>query len=423
MSASINKLFTSLKKNKTRTLWAIALILFVYFIYQVTINATKPTHGFSSYYTASKLLVEGENVSQFYNNDWFRTNLAKYVPGIFEIYNVNLPTTSLMLLPLTPFDYNTARIIWIIFNCLLLIFTLNYLFKKLEFQKDWIPFILVIFLLFQPLYANIVFAQVYILIFSVLTFALFGYKSGKQTLSGILIGFMIILKTFGLILFVLLLIQKKWRTILWMLVTIIFVSLISLPWIGTNAWFVYADKILQFSSLPSLSVTAYQTIHSFFYHFTVYNQQWNPYPVINLPLLGKLLTVSFSLFLLAAVIFYAFRQKSPELSFSIFIIAGVVLSPVSLDYHYVVLLLPILIFIKWFRENNTKLLWILLFLFYALIAASLHYSSSKITAGWVAIFAYPKLYGALGLMGLFFFQLIKDKLKDSENISTRTLAV
>jgi hypothetical protein len=84
-----------------------------------------------------------------------------------------------------------------------------------------------------------------------------------------------------------------------------------------------------------------------------------------------------------------------------FIIGGILISPASLDYHYVLLLLPLAIFINWLRHNRSKPLWVILVIFYLLIAVFLPYTSGKVTGGIWAIFAYPKLYGAVGLLGLF----------------------
>ncbi|MBT8379546.1 MAG: hypothetical protein KJN64_09960 [Ignavibacteria bacterium] len=52
-------------------LWTIALALAVYFFFFVFKNANRQSQGFATYYTASKLLSEGVDVSQFYDNDWF----------------------------------------------------------------------------------------------------------------------------------------------------------------------------------------------------------------------------------------------------------------------------------------------------------------------------------------------------------------
>ena len=411
MTYSANKFFISFQKNKTRILWTITLILSAYFINFVFINIDKPTQGFATYYTSSKLLIQGEKVESFYNNDWFSLKVKNYVSGVYEIYFVNPPTTSLMLVPIAPFNYKTARFIWIIFNLILLAFSIGFLIKELNFTDEWLPTVLILFLIFHPLYVNFAYAQAYILIFFLLVLSWNAFRSEDQTLLGILVGIMVMLKFSGVILLLLLITQKKWRSIFWMFATIISLIILSLPWIGLKAWFIFGEKLFQLNSLSLLSVTAYQTIHSFFYHIFVFNQQWNPFPIIDLLDLGILLSAVISLFLLGGTIFYSYRCKNSELNLSVFIITGVVLSPVSLDYHYIILLLPFLIFIKQFKENCTKYLWILLILFYALIATGLPYTSDKLAKGWLSIFAYPKLYGALGLLWLFFYQLSGAKFR------------
>jgi hypothetical protein len=120
MSLNSNQLIQKILKYRMRILWGVVLILSVYFIYFVVINASCSTNGFASYYTASKLLAEEEDVSRFYDDDWFSSNLKRFVPEVYEIFNVNMPTTAIIMLPLVKFDYSTARIIWTIFNSIIL---------------------------------------------------------------------------------------------------------------------------------------------------------------------------------------------------------------------------------------------------------------------------------------------------------------
>jgi hypothetical protein len=56
-------------------------------------------------------------------------------------------------------------------------------------------------------------------------------------------------------------------------------------------------------------------------------------------------------------------------------------------------------------------LWLLFLFFFAIIAADLPYKSPRVTRGVWAIFAYPKLYGGIGLWGLFMLAFYRSKLK------------
>lgn len=394
------KFFQKLFSVKVQILWFAAIILSIYFIYFSIKNAGKPIHGSASYYTASRLLLEGENVADFYDDDWFSSKVEDYVPGVYEIYLVNMPTTALVFLPIANFDYETAKIIWTIFNILLLTVVFGLIINKLNLEGAWLPSAFIILLAFQPLYSNIAFGQVYILIFFLLVLAWFAYESGNELLLGISIGLVFILKTAGIFLLILLVIKKKWRALLWFFAIVLFLFAVTLPIFGIESWSAYFNKLLDYSSSPTLSVTAYQTIHSFFHHFFVLDGQWNPAPLVNLPLLGKSMTIIFTLIILNVALIIAIKSKKSELVFGSFIIVGIILSPPSIDYHYMLMLIPIFILFDWLIKNPSVFLWSLFAISYLLIAASLPYISPKITGGIWAVFAYPKLYGALGLLVL-----------------------
>lgn len=413
MSLNSNQLIQNIHQYRIQLLWGIALILSAYFIYFVIVNASLSTQGFASYYTASKLLAEGEDVSRFYDDDWFSSNAERFVQEVYEIFNVNMPTTSLIMLPLVKLDYSTARIIWTIFNFVILFAAVLFLIQKFNYKEFWTPLILILFLSYQPLYANILFGQTYILIFCLLIVAWYAYVSGNEKLLGAAIGLIFILKSTSFIFWLFLLVQRRWRSLVWGLLTVSVVILFSLPWIGFNAWQTYAGKITGFFSNPSLCVTAYQTLHSFFHHLTSINQQWNPEPLINLPLLGNLLSIFSVLIIAGASSFIAFKRNKSEIAFGIFIIAGLIISPVSLDYHYTILLLPILMLINNIRKDSTVMLWIMILIFISLIAVYLPYASPRLAKGIWAVFAYPKLYGAIGLWGLFISAAYRSEVKEN----------
>jgi hypothetical protein len=85
-----------------------------------------------------------------------------------------------------------------------------------------------------------------------------------------------------------------------------------------------------------------------------------------------------------------------------------------LDYHYVLILIPVLIILDWLRQNPSKIFWILFIIFYLLIAVFIPYISPKVTGSLLALFAYPKLYGAIGLLILMLFASNHYNLADEE---------
>ncbi|MGE5811819.1 MAG: glycosyltransferase family 87 protein [Ignavibacteria bacterium] len=392
-----SKIFQKVFSARVQILWVAAIILSIYFICFAIQNAGQTSHGFASHYTASALLSKGENIVDFYDDEWFSSMVEEYVPGVYEIYLVNMPTTSLLLLPIANFNYKTAKTFWTIFNILLLTVVFGLIKYKLKLEAVWLPLALIILLAFQPLYANITFGQVYIFIFSLFMVAWFAYESGNELLLGISIGIVFILKSAGIFLLILLVVKKKWKSLLWFFAIVIFLFAVTIPILGIESWSAYLNKLLDYYSSPTLSVTAYQSVHSFFHHLFVFDQQWNPVPLINLPMLGKTMTISFTLIFLIVTIIAAIKSKKEDLVFGSFVIAGIILSPLSIDYHYMLILIPIFILFNRLIKNPSAALWILFVFSYLLIAASIPYISPKVTGGIWAVFAYPKLYGAVAL--------------------------
>ena len=401
MLLSKSTLTNYIYKNRVKILWIIATILLFYFTLFSVNKINEPSYGFASYYTASRLLIEGENVAGFYNDDWFRLKVEKYVPGVDEVYLVNMPTTALILVPIAALDYSTARSIWIIFNLIFLFVTTLIIIKQMKLNEEWLPLSLILILLFQPLYANISFGQIYIFIFCLLVFAWFAYQAGNEKLAGVLIGFVFIVKTAALFMPILFLIKKKWKALMWFVLTVLCLIFLTLPILGLDPWLAYLNTLLSYASSPTLSVTAYQSVHSFFHHFLFFDEKWNLFPLAHLPLIAIVLTILFSLTILIITVIGANKIKKPDLAFGIFLIISIILNPASIDYHYMIMMIPILISFEWLNGSNSSINWSLFIISFVLIAASIPYISPKVTKGLLAVFAYPKLYGALGFLLLY----------------------
>ena len=378
----------------------VVAILAARFLLFVAANATRPSDGFVAYYTAARLLREGQPVSRFYDNAWFRAQVARFEPGASDIFNVNPPTTALLLLPLAGLAYDPARAILQIFNVLVLAASLGLLFWQLELRGLAGLAMLGLVFVYQPLFANFQHAQAYVLLFGLLVLAWYGYRRERPVLFGVALGFMLILKTAAALLWLLPLVQRKWRVLAVGIGVALAVALASLPWIGLDAWRTYLPLMTALPSHPETAVTAYQTLPSFFRHLFIYDPQWNPAPLWSVPGLGQVLPWFGLLAMLAASVYAAIRGGEPDLAFVLFVIASVVLSPVSIDYHYTLLLLPIAILVAWARRQASAWPWIPLGAGALMIATNLPYLSPRVSAGAMALLAYPKLYGACLMWGL-----------------------
>jgi hypothetical protein len=238
--------------------------------------------------------------------------------------------------------------------------------------------------------------------FALLVVAWIGYRRGDAPALGIALGLMLALKTAGVFLWLLLILQRRWRALAWAIGTAALLALISLPLVGVDAWLTYIGEVSYFSGQPFLAVTAYQTPTSLFSHLFTYDAQWNPMPLVDAPLLASLLTWGSLLGLTAVSMVVGLRRKAErqqdDLTFAVFAIACVLIVPLALDYHFMLMLLPILILVAqdW-RMPGSK---VVLVAGVTLVGATIDFRQPSLSAGWWALLAYPKLYGALVLLGL-----------------------
>ena len=158
----------------SRAVWVLVVALATHLVQFVNEGFDRPAHGFVSHYTASQLGLNGAEVAQFYDDDWFKVRVSEHEPTVIDPYGTNLPTMSLLMLPLTVFDYQQARVVWTVASLVLLIVTLAVLMWQLNLTANWIAAFSCYVLLYQPLYEHLFHGQMYILALALLTASLVG---------------------------------------------------------------------------------------------------------------------------------------------------------------------------------------------------------------------------------------------------------
>ncbi|MCI0394222.1 MAG: DUF2029 domain-containing protein, partial [Chloroflexi bacterium] len=328
-------------------LWALVALLALRFLWFATTVARQHTSGFAAYYTAARLVRAGADAGQFYDEAWFREQVAQDTPTIGDIYNVGPPATALLLLPLAGLSYEPARVVWTAFNVVILALAAVWLVRQTALPGHVAAAALVVLLLYQPLYANFALGQAYVLLLGLLVVAWHSYRQRRDGLLGAALGLMLVLKTAGILLWPLLVVQRRWQALLWAAGTALLVIVGSLPWLGLPAWLTYLRLLPGFTGRPELAVTAYQTHLSFFRHLFGFNPQWNPAPLWPAPWLATALPWLALLSLVGISSYEALRAGDSDELFAAFAVLSVILSPVALDYHYTLLLLPLAIGLAW----------------------------------------------------------------------------
>ena len=381
-------------------LWGLALLLALRFARFTADVALRPSHGFAAYYTAARLLREGDDVSRFYDDAWFRAHVEAYTPNIGDIYRPNPPTTALLLLPLADLDYSGVRLVWTLLSLVCLIAAGGWLLQQVGLRGWWLPGFIAFALAYQPLYANVRLGQAYVLLLGLLVVAWYGYRERRAGTLGIALGLMLVFKMAGGLIWLLLMVQRRWRALAWAVATVLVTAVASLWWVGLDAWRTYLRLLPRLPTRPELAVTAYQTQFGFIHHLLSFDARWNPQPLLRAPALGTWLTGLGFAALTALSIHRAYVSEQPDLVFATFVIASVILSPLSLDYHYTLLLLPIAVLAAWVQEAASRWSWIAFGVALVLIAVDSPERWLGDAPGVWALLAYPKLYGAWLLWGL-----------------------
>src|SRR6202042_769991 len=69
------------------------------------------TGGFSAYYTAARLLLEGADISRVYDDAWFQSKIEAFgLRHVRDIFNVQPPTMTLLLVPVAWLPPLAARV-------------------------------------------------------------------------------------------------------------------------------------------------------------------------------------------------------------------------------------------------------------------------------------------------------------------------
>ena len=381
-------------------LWALAALLGIRLALFLPGAVSRISNGFAAHYTASRLLLEGEPVARFYDDAWFAARIGEIAGPVYDLFRPNLPTASLLLLPVAGLEYLPARVIWTALSLAILAATVAFVMGQLRLRGPWIPACLAGLLLFQPLYEHLNQGQNYLVLIGLLAATWHGYRREMPALAGVSLGLLLGLKLLGGYLVLLFLLERRWKVLAWAGGAAAAVAAASLPWIGVEAWLAYVGEFPGFLRQPGMAVTAHQTQAGFVQHMLVYDPQFNSAPLVDAPALASVLVPAAFAAVLGAGLLAARMARGSDLAFALMVLANLILGPLSADYQYVVVLLSIVILLAWARERNSPWVWLAFGLGSVLIAADLPYRSPRLAEGAWSLLAYPKLYGAWLLYGL-----------------------
>ncbi len=354
---------------------------------------------FPNYYTSSKLLAEGESVSQFYDNAWFEEKGYTLGFGRVVRFTPFPPSTSVLMLPLSSFEPLTAKRVWISINVILLLFCIRLV--RGIFHFDWLLSIFFVLLSGASLALNFRLGQFYLAMLVLLLLAYRAYKNNRWQISAFLLSALTLIKYLPVV-FILGFFKRRYIV----LFSISFTLLLAVQWLafGTETIEAYVGILLGHLNGniegQGQHVIAFQSFDSFFANIFVYHPVANPEPILDWPmgkLLGKFLTI-------LIIAFFAFRcLKKLHTSGNtvnqdyVHIVVGmatITVLPASAAYHFILLLFPFLLLIKTQVGRCQKNQILLLIALFALVMNST-FVNIPFTSGIRLvdlIFDYPRLW-------------------------------
>jgi hypothetical protein len=358
---------------------AMALAIFTVF------SASSMTHGFVSYYTASRLLVSGELGPAAYDDRWFGERVQQLTASnVREIFTPNPPTMALMALPLVGLDARSARAVWLIVSLIVFIAGVAALVKHQALRNRDVSIPVLLLMLLSPaVFTNLRIGQGYLIVCGLFTATALLLIKGRDRAAGVCLGSLLAIKLSGMPIVFLLIARKRWTVLAVAGLTAAIIAIAITPFIDAGMWAVFPSQVRAFVARPSGSVTAYQTTLSLARRLCIADPQWNPSPAMNcapiafaIPaLLGGAATI--------VTLLLAMRSRRAEPWVAAGATLAVLSQPASAEVHFVLMAIPLALL---------RLTLIEFAVIAVLLLVPLEFTAERFTAGWWALLAYPRLY-------------------------------
>ena len=329
---------------------------------------------FPNYYTSSRLLIEGKDLSKIYDDEWFAQQIKNYGINEWGKFSPFPPPTIFVMVPFAVFNPLNAKRIFIIVNLCVLLGT-AFVFKKISFFR-YINCLNIILISGAALINNFLFGQVYLLLLFAITLGYFYLRKENEYPTGYLWGIGAAVKYFSIIYIPILLIKKKWRGFFSLIITIMIINIITIIFTGYDVYLQFFNQIL-FShfngelSNQSKYAIQFQSWNSFLRILFISDPIENKMPLINSPLtfLIARILIYIVFICITAFVIYRIRNDKNFLSYSsaILTLSLFVISPASATYHLLLLAFPFILLLSITLEQKKNLYSIIFVMIYILI--------------------------------------------------------
>lgn len=331
------------------------LLLCGYFVFRAT---QFPAHDFANYYFSGKFLADGHfNSTVYFPYEFNKAIFDSGYSGIFVSYAPNTPFLAAFFLIFSIFSLAVAKFIFNSISVVLLVFSVYRLFRFYKIDLKYFLLIPLVFLV--PIKNNLLFGQVYFLIFFLLAEGWLAYEKREWRWVGLFWSLAITLKVFPVLLIALLVFRKQWKAILYLAgFSLLFLG-ISILFTGIDIWVFYLKEVLPKASNGEIAtgfVDNYQSVFMFLKRWFVLDNSENPHPFFHADHWFFAFVFAFKMVLLT--VGYFVSKKSSLLVLGYWVLAMILLSPYGSTYVFILMLFGFLALLTIDIPMATKILLI-----------------------------------------------------------------
>jgi Glycosyltransferase family 87 len=362
---------------------------------------------FPNYYLVARLLREGYSLDRIY--DWVWLQRIKDHWGLDQslvAFAGLTPLSALPILPVAGFAALTAKRFWIVANLLFLFGTAETMHRvtNLGRRRVWILSLLA----FIPLRASFLLGQMHILVLLLLALAYFFRIRRQPVACGICVALAGALKVYPLLFVFYFAWKKQWREVFSTACATAALVGIGYACMSSHLMHIYLTQILP-RSMQGEVIDPYNfraaSAAAFLHRLFLFEPDLNPAPVWNRRVLYSIFYPLWQ----AAVLFPLFLSIRPssndrdteKLEWAIFLFALLMLSPVPSSYHFVVMILPMVlaadVLVK--RQQYDRLAVVIL-LYYIICGVTIPAARVGVGFSFFTVLAFARLWTGL-LLWLF----------------------
>jgi hypothetical protein len=328
-------------RNKTILFLAPLALLLAIFLFRAV---SAPFSDYAGYYFGSREFLQG-HFSNVYDIWKLNTDIAAQgYKDILVSYAPFPPFTALVFAPFTLVPMGLSKILFNGCSCAFFLFTL---YRSARFFSIP-PYLLVLIPLvaYIPIINNLFFGQSYLLLSCLLLEGFMAYKQEKIVLSSFLWAFAILFKLFPAVLLLFLLLRKKYKNALYLSAAGALLFGLSLWLNGVAIWKFYLLQImpkLNNGELNDSFTYIFQSAFMLAKRVFLYDGLLNPHPLYYSPWWFVGVMAVFKAFLLSAGVLVTLRKKEDDfISFAVWMVVSMLISPNGSSYSLVLLVIPLL---------------------------------------------------------------------------------